>query len=72
MKISNPQGIFPGSAFLGVISLGDVLGPWGKNHHWTDLSGFWSSTEPGPLCVMGTVCVGIISNVIHAGRSGCQ
>lgn len=55
MKISNPQGIFPGGALSGVISLGDVSGPW-RSHSWTDLNGFLSSAEPLPVHIMGTVC----------------
>lgn len=56
MKISNPQGIFPGGALSGVISLRDVLSPWRRSHLWTDLNGFLSSTEALP-CVHVGVCV---------------
>lgn len=55
MKISNPQGIFSGGALSGVISLGDVSGPW-RSHSWRDLNGFLSSAEPCTMHIMGTVC----------------
>lgn len=71
MKISNPQGIFPGGAFLGVISLGDVSGPWKRNHPWTDLNRLLSSTEPCPCVHAGNCVCGRHSDVINAGRSGC-